>query len=114
MPSFKADRRTKAGSDRVDPQEQTCTQSECVLRDISFNRTRLAELLVSAVSVDDPSNPLVTVPETQKIAPRKACVACALRVVRGQRPFRTRAEKDRILQTLESSKRTGFIVLDEG
>ncbi len=97
MPSFTTDRPLQVDSDREDPTEQTCTQSQCVLRDIGFNRTRLAELLVSAVSVNDPKNPPVIVPEDQKIEPRKACVECALRVVRGQRPFRTRAEKDRIV-----------------
>jgi len=86
-----------------------CVQPECALRKIEFNRTRLAELLVEAISRDGETS---LVPEHEKIVPRKVCSECALRVVRGQRPFLTADEKSRVIGEIESRQPDGFILLD--
>lgn len=70
-----------------------CTQPQCPLRRIQFNRTRLAELLVRSVTRESEALPSL---DGREIVPEEQCVACALRVVRGQRPFPTREDKNRI------------------
>ena len=75
-----------------------CTQPQCPLRRIQFNRTRLAELLVRSVTRYREALPST---DEREIVPMDQCVACALRVVRGQRPFPTREEKRRISDELE-------------
>lgn len=86
-----------------------CTQPQCAFRDLEFNRTHLAELLVKAIAREGTTEP---VPDEQRIVPRKACFECALRVVRGQRPFLTADERDRILEELDTHRKNGFIVID--
>lgn len=86
-----------------------CTQPQCAFRDVECNRTHLAELLLNAVSRVGTAKPVA---EEQQIVPRKACVECATRVIRGQRPFLTAEERDRILEELVAHKRDGFIVID--
>ena len=86
-----------------------CVQPECALRKIEFNRTRLAELLVEAISRDGERS---LVSERERIVPRRVCSECALRVVRGQRAFLTADEKSRVIEEIESRQPDGFIVLD--
>ena len=102
-------RRRKSDADEHEWPGRLCVQPKCGFRDKEFNRTHLAELLVKAMSKEGSTEP---VPEEQQITPRKACIECALRVMRGQRPFLTEDERDRILKELEAHERNGFIVID--
>ncbi len=86
-----------------------CAQPECGLRRIQFNRTRLAELLVQAVARDGEAKP---VSERERIVPERICFDCALRVVRGQRPFLTADERNRITEENEAHRHDSFVVVD--
>ena len=90
-------RRSITSSIEAEGPGPVCTQPECVLRKIDFNRTHLAELLVEAVSRDGETK---SVPEQVRIVPGKACSECALRVVRGQRPFPLADAKNRIIEEI--------------
>ena len=75
----------------------SCTQPQCPLRRVHFNRTRLAQLLVQAVTRRTDS---FLPDEGGLIEPQAHCAACAARVIRGQRPFPTSGERDRIANEL--------------
>lgn len=71
-----------------------CEQPSCALKQGHMNRPRLADLLIRALSKEG----LVDcIPEHTRIAPRKVCVECAQRVIRGRRPLLTTGEREKIL-----------------
>jgi hypothetical protein len=96
-------------SDSIEWPTPVCTQPECGLRRADFNRTRLAKLLAEAVFGD---GEVISISEEERIVPRNTCSECALRVIRGQRPFQTADEKSQVIEEIESSQPDESFALD--
>lgn len=81
-------------TDSFQLQHLVCEQPACALKQGHMNRLRLADLLIRALSKD---GVIDCIPNQARITPRSACIECAQRVIRGQRPLSTWAERTRIL-----------------
>ena len=82
-------------------QHLVCEQPSCALKHGRMNRLRLADLLIRALSKDGVIDCL---PNQMRIIPRSACIECAHRVLRGQRPLSTWAERKRVPVDYPSSR----------